>query len=210
MAAQDRALGAEILAGMSHQAIFLEQAKPAVDLAHAAHRTAARARIPALIAEASVMKAHAYARLRNEAECTKALTEAEAVFNQADRGGDPHWIGYLDEAYLAAIFGHCFRSLGRQEQAKRFALRSLDMSPGYVRGRLFNTLLLAGTHALKPKADVDQACAIGHEALDLASTVSSARAVTYIDGLVRQLRPWRSVPKVKEFIERAGIVIAQS
>src|SRR5262249_8892972 len=138
MTARDRALGAEILAGMSHQAVFLGQAEPAVELAHAAYKTASRTQVPVLIAEASIMKAHAYARLRNEEECTKALTEAEVVFGQADRSGDPHWIGYLDGAYLAAISGHCFRALGQRDQAERFARRSLEMNNGYIRGRLFN------------------------------------------------------------------------
>src|SRR5262249_32969740 len=156
--------------------------------------------------EASIMKAHAYARLRNEEECTKALTEAEVVFGQADRSGDPHWIGYLDGAYLAAISGHCFRALGQRDQAERFVRRSLEMNNGYIRGRLFNTLLLASSCALGPRADVDQACAIGHEALDLAGSVSSARAITYIDRLVRQLRPWGSDQKVKELEERAKSV----
>lgn len=207
MAAHDQALGAEILAGTSHQAIFLGRAKPAVELARAAHQTATRARVPALVAEASVMKAHAYARLNMERECTEALTEAETTFDQADRAEDPQWISYLDEAYLAAISGHCFLALGHREQAQRFARRSLDMHPGYVRGRLFNTLLLAGTHVLE--REVEQTCAVGNEALDLASTVSSGRAVTYIDGLVRQLQPWRTDRRVKAFAERAKMVTAQ-
>lgn len=207
MGAQDRALGAEILAAMSHQAIFLGQPQPAVELAHAAHQTATRARMPALIAEASAMKAHAYALVGKEKECTDAITEAENVLGQADRTEGPHWISYLDEAYLAAISGHCFRKLGKQTQAERFARRSLDMSPGFVRGRLFNNVLLAGAHVLKE--DIDQACAVGHEALDLAGEVSSARAITYIGGLRQQLRPWRTDQRVKEFEDRAKIVVAQ-
>jgi transcriptional regulator with XRE-family HTH domain len=207
MGAQDRALGAEILAGMSHQAIFLRQPQPAVELAHAAYRTAERAREPTLVAEASAMKAHAYALLGKEKECTDAITEAETVLGKADRANGPHWISYLDEAYLAAISGHCFRVLGKQPQAERFARRSLKMSPGFVRGRLFNNVLLAGAHVLKE--DIDQACAVGHEALDLTGEVSSARAITYIEGLCQQLNPWRTDRRVKEFHDRAKIVIAQ-
>src|SRR5262245_2463357 len=62
-AADDRPLGAEILAAMSHQATYLGDSGTAVELARAAGRTAEHAGVPVLIAEALVMEAHAYARL---------------------------------------------------------------------------------------------------------------------------------------------------
>jgi hypothetical protein len=82
------------------------------------------------------------------------------------------------------------------------------MNTGYARGRLFNQLLLASSHVLA--RDVDQACTVGHQALDLAEQISSARAVTYIDRLVRDLMPWRTDARVKEFSERARLVAAQA
>jgi len=53
-----------------------------------------------------------------------------------------------------------------------------------------------------------QACTVGHEALDLASSMSSARAVAYMDRLVRDLGHWRGDRRVKEFTERARTVMA--
>lgn len=58
--------------------------------------------------------------------------------------------------------------------------------------------------------DVDQACSVGHQALDLAEQMSSARAVTYIDRLVRDLKPWRTDARVKELSEHARLVTAQT
>lgn len=201
--AQDRPLGAEILAAMSHQAIFLGDNHTAIDLAQAAHRTAARANVAALTAEASVMQAHGYAQLGDEHTSMRALTDAEAGFDRADRAGDPQWLSYFDEAYLAAISGHCFRALGHHRQAERFARRSLDMSSGYQRGRLFNQLLLGRAHALA--GQLDQACAAGHDALDLADQMSSARAVAHVERLLGDLRPWRRHPMVEELAERARL-----
>lgn len=66
---------------------------------------------------------------------------------------------------------------------------------------------LAGSHVLA--LDVDQACGVGHQALDLAGQMSSARAITYIDRLIRDLKPWRTDARVKEFVERARLVTAQ-
>lgn len=203
-AAQDRALGAEILAAMSHQAIFLRKPQPALDYANASYQAAIRERLPALAAEALIMQAHALALQRKTPECVRMLHEAETILASAERDNDPHWISYLDEAYLAAIAGHSFRLLGQPRQAERFARRSLDMTPGYVRGRLFNTVLLAQACILCK--DIEQACAVGHQALDLASTVSSARAATQISSLLGDLAPWRSEPTVKNLIERAALV----
>jgi transcriptional regulator with XRE-family HTH domain/tetratricopeptide (TPR) repeat protein len=206
MGAKDRSLGAEILAGMSHQAIFLGQPEPALRLAQAAHATATRAGVSALVAEAAAMTAHAHALTGNEAACTIALTEAEQVLEHADQSQDPQWISYLDEAYLAAISGHCFRTLGKHQNALKFANRSLDMNRSYVRGQLFNTLLLAGTHVLA--GDVDQACTVGHDALDLAETVSSGRVTAQLGRLMHELRPWQSDRRVKELTEHGKAVTA--
>ena len=202
--AQDRALGAEILAAMSHQAIFLRKPQSALEYADAAYQTATQEKLPALVAEALIMRAHALALQGKAPECVHALHEAEVILAGAERKNDPHWISYLDEAYLAAIAGHSFRRLGQPRQAERFARRSLDMTPDYVRGRLFNTVLLAQAYLLYK--DIEQACVVGHQALDLAETVSSARATTQISSLLGDLAPWRSEPTVKNLTERAALV----
>ena len=93
------------------------------------------------------MEAHGHARAGESAACATALSAAEVALDQADRSSDPDWIGYFDEAYLSAKFGHCLRELGDQPQAIRFAERSLQMSEGYERGRVFNLTLLAHSHA---------------------------------------------------------------
>ncbi|WP_051366936.1 helix-turn-helix domain-containing protein [Hamadaea tsunoensis] len=204
--AGDRALGAEILAGMSHQAIFIRKPNAAVNLARAAGRTAERAGVHALVAEASLMRAHAHAVAGEEQQTTSALTQAETVLAGGVRDADPHWIGYFDEAYLAAIKGHCFRELEHPALAREAAEQSLAMRPGYIRGQAFNELLLAGAHA--QAGDVDQACAVGHRALDLASGMSSVRVIHNIDRLLRELRPWRTDRRVKALAERAAAATA--
>jgi hypothetical protein len=50
--------------------------------------------------------------------CTRALSIAEVTLDKADRSGDPQWIGYFDEAYLSAKFGHCFKELGQAKTAQ--------------------------------------------------------------------------------------------
>jgi hypothetical protein len=47
---------------------------------------------------------------------------------------------------MAAKFGHCFKELGEGAKAEQFAVRSLNMVDGYVRGRAFNVVLLANAY----------------------------------------------------------------
>ena len=122
--AQDHALGGEILAGMSHQAVYVGQPDDALDLARAAQTSANKAGLPALLAESLIMEAHAHALNKDAAACASALNAAEQAFARTT-ADNPAWLRYFDEAYMSAKFGHCFRELGNGEMAEHFARRSL-------------------------------------------------------------------------------------
>lgn len=79
--------------------------------------------------------------------------------------------------------------LGQSHEAELFARRSLQMSDGYERGKLFNTALLASTLADQRK--VDEACAIGHVAVGMAESVRSVRSAAYLADVARRLAPFR-------------------
>lgn len=185
-AANDEALMGEILAAMSHQATYLGDGAQAIDLARAAGQIGQRRGVAALVAESHVMEAHGHATLGQHVNCAKSLHSAEAALDRADRSSDPHWIGYFDEAYLAARFGHCFRILGDSTNAVRFAERSLIMnSDRYARGHAFNLTLLAHSHA--QCGNVEQACQIGQKAVAATAGLRSERAVTYLRDFRRDL-----------------------
>ena len=198
--ADDHALGGEILAGMSHQAVYIGQSDDALDLARAAQTSARKAGLPALLAESLIMEAHAHAANKDALACTSALNAAEKAFAQSKDGG-PAWLSYFDEAYMAAKFGHCFKELRDGPQAEHFAKRSLDMVDGYTRGRTFNVLLLANAHL--QQRDLDAACATGNQALDLAAGLRSARTIRYMRDLRRRMSAFGNQPNVREFQARA-------
>jgi hypothetical protein len=206
-AAGDETLGAEILAGLSHQASYLRDGATAVDLARAAQQTARAHGLDALLAEAAVMEAHGHACAGNEAACSRALSDAEMALDRADRSADPQWIGYFDEAYLSAKFGHCFKELRQPATTKRFALRSLDMDNSYVRGRAFNLALLSTAHA--QAGEVEAACSVGADAVALVREMDSVRANEYIRALRRELTPYEMSPAVVNFDQAAGDLLAQ-
>lgn len=187
---EDHALSAEMLAGMSHQAAFHGVPESAVDLALAARQTAKQAGLPMLQAEAAVMEAHGLALQHDKQGCLTALRDAEKAFASAETSDRPEWLRYFDGAYLSAKFAHSFRDLGQSREAEDFARRSLEMSEGYERGRLFNTALLASI--LADLGRVDEACAHGAVAVQMIGTMRSVRSAAYLADLARRLARYGS------------------
>lgn len=120
--AQDDGLAAEMLAGMSHHAAFYRAPEVAVDLALAARHAAKQSGIMALQAECAVMEAHGLALRKDVTGSLDALLDAEKAVASAANGDKPAWLGYFDDAYLAAKFAHTFRDLGKLvDVARRLA-----------------------------------------------------------------------------------------
>jgi hypothetical protein len=200
--AQDEALGGEILAAMSQQAIYVVQAEQAIDMAQTAHAAGRRAGLPLLQTETMVLEAHGHALRQDPRSCSQALRRAETAFDRAADSEAPSWLGYFDEAYFAAKIAHCFRVLGQGELAEKYALRSLEMNPDYVRGKTFNVALLAVSYALQ--GEVDQAYEQGLHAVDLAAGLDSARAVSYIRDVARCLGSGGGGSRTEQFKEYAA------
>jgi hypothetical protein len=187
---------------------MLRRADDALDLARTAQQSAVKSGLPALAAESLIMQAHALAVAKDPAACGRALNDAELEFARANVADTPPWLRYFDEAYMAAKFGHCFRELGQGAKAEQFACRSLDMVDGYVRGRTFNVVLLANAHL--QQQNLDEACAIGNQALDLGSGLQSARTIKYIRDLRRSMSRFNQEPAVADFQSRAHELLPAS
>ncbi|MEV6226827.1 XRE family transcriptional regulator [Saccharopolyspora shandongensis] len=195
----DHALSAEMLAGMSHQAAHARDGAVSVGLARAARDTAAGTGLAALESETAVMEAHGLALVRDKRGSVAALRDAEDAFSRADRVEHPAWLSYYDAAYLAAKMAHCMRELGDLRAAERFARRSLEMSAGYDRGKLFNTALLASI--LADLREIEEACAVGRDALRLGRKLQSARTRLYLQDFAKRLHRHQAVPVVVELGE---------
>lgn len=115
-AAGDTALGAEILAAMSHQATYVGRPGDAVDLARAAQIAARSAGLPALEAGCYMVEAHGHAARSDARSCANSLNAAEGAFDR-DGSNRPPWLFYLDTAYMAAKAAQCFRDLGENDRA---------------------------------------------------------------------------------------------
>ena len=199
--AGDPALGAEILAAMAQQSLYVSQPERAVDLARAAQTAAQRTGIPVLMTECHMMEARGYAAQHQSRACAHALTRARISFERRTDVSTPPWLAYFDEAYLAAKIAHCFRDLDQPAKAEEHASRSLDMDPAYQRGKTFNIAVLAT--ALAYQGRIDEACTHGRAAIDLAAGLTSARVNRYIRDLGRALHPYTGESSVRELMDYA-------
>jgi hypothetical protein len=205
--ANDHALGAEILAAMSHQATYVGRPDEAVDLARTAQVGARKAGLAALESECHVVEAHGHAARSDEASCASSLKAAERAFDRAE-STSPEWLRYFDEAYLSAKFAHCFRDLLDARRSAQYVERSLHMSDGYLRGRAFNLCLLASARAAE---DPYEAVRVGAQALSLAEVIASRRLISYLRVLQRRLRRHSQLPEVAYFRARvAGVASRRS
>jgi hypothetical protein len=198
--ADDHGLCAEILAAMGHQATYIGRSGEAVDLARAAQSAAVRAGHPALVAECHLIEAHGHAGLADSRATSGALRAGERAFERDDPN-PPAWLAYFDGAYLAAKVAHCFLALGSDAQTAVYAERSLEMNEGYVRGRVFNLLMLATAHA---PAEPEEAVRVGTVALGLVEGLQSKRALSYLRRLQHRLKPHAGRPEVQGFHARAA------
>jgi hypothetical protein len=202
-AADDRALGANVLGFMSCQAKDLEQYGEATKLAEAARQGYAGAS-PRVAAILNLRAAEAYAQTGEVAECRNAIDAAyEALRATPPESGDPDWSYWLDEAQVNAQAGYCYLRLEdwpRSQSHLRTALRLQDDI--YSREAALRQALLAVTYARQ--GDPEQACEVGTRAVDLlAEDVDSQRCIGHVRRVQRALDPYRRVGTVVDFNERA-------
>ncbi len=97
---------------------------------------------------------------------------------------------------------YSFRELGQPEAADRFAAGSVDMNPGYARGRVFNLSLLASVCV--QLGEVERAAALGIDATEMAASMRSARTRDYLTALGGELAPFAGNPQVDDFLDRTA------
>jgi len=200
--AGDRAFCGEILAARSHHAIHLGHPVEALVLARAAQRNASKSDVSALLAESYELEANGHALVGNARESLSSLRKAEVAFQRSNAASQPDWLHYLDDGYLAARFAHCFRDLKQWNQARDFGLQAVKMSENLARTRVFNTAVLATAYV---ETDLDEACALGLQAANLAITFQSARVLHYIRDVRHRLHDRHGDhPQVRQFSEQVS------
>jgi transcriptional regulator with XRE-family HTH domain len=213
-AAGARALGAHILADMSIQAYDLGQAREALALAEAGHRAARDCGSPSTAARCSVLQARAHGLAGDAAATARAMVAAEQELVRADLPDEPTWIQFFNEEQLAAEIMYASHDLGRAAQVQQYAPTVLKSSAGMQRREVLAATTLAASylpsrHGTTSAVDVELACKILTDALPSAAGLTSARGLSSINAVRRQLAPYRAradVQQVEEgFRQLAGV-----
>ncbi|MFC4494460.1 transcriptional regulator [Streptomyces ovatisporus] len=205
-AAGDRAFGGYVLAaGMSHLAAILGNPREVAQLARAAQEGARGHVTPRVEALFRAAEARGHALTGDAAECGRLCGEAVAAMDRAETGGepgdDPQWIAHFGRAYLADELAHCHSDLRQPDETAEQARAALAGHPeNRVRRRSIGLFLLASAYV--QKRELEHACEVGAQAVNLLESLRSGRSSEYAASLRRQLAPFVKVPVVGEFAVR--------
>ncbi|MGH4019413.1 MAG: hypothetical protein ACRDT0_09300, partial [Pseudonocardiaceae bacterium] len=206
--ADDRPLGAHILATMTLQAAREGQPAEGVTLIETALAGTRGRATPALLAELHIRQALACATLRDTSACTAAISQAGTQAEQLTPDDDPTWLYWLDPASIAISAGNCLLQVGQAEQAAAMLHEGLgQLSQSRMRDRQVYTTYLADARTRPGKQrDLDAAAGLGLQSLDLAESLNSTRGTDLLRDLYFRMKAHDTVPAVREFLERVEAV----
>jgi hypothetical protein len=207
--ADDRALGAHILAAMTNQAARHGQPAAGVTFIETALAGVRGKATPALLAELHIWRALAFATLRDASACTAAISQAHTQAEQLKPDDDPSWLYWLDPTAITITAGNCHLLLGQTEQGLILLDKGIaELDESFVRDRQLHLTQLAEARA-RPgeQCDLEAAAGLGMESLDLAESLDSTRGTALLHDLYLRMKPHDTVPAVRDFLERVeGLV----
>ncbi|MFF0295478.1 hypothetical protein ACFYST_05695 [Kitasatospora sp. NPDC004614] len=201
----DRPFVANVLACLSLQATYQDQAREAITLARAAQDSARLSGgTPRLMAMLSMREAFGHATEHDQEATHRAINEALRQFERIDpTDDDPAWVQYFDRTKLTVDTGIALGQLGDAEAAEPLIAEALQgEAAANHRGRAFHTFWLARTQL--QRHEVELACATATEALNLAADVESPRVLAHLREFSELLHPYQSAPIASELVRRIG------
>lgn len=221
MAAGDRRYAAAVLSEMSRLTAQiainaltehdrLRNGRQTVALARAGLTVTQGTATPAQAAELHALEAWGLALSGDARAARHAVLEAQRCYESVRPEDEPPWLGFYTEAAFASDLGKCLSGIGEHAQAIKLVAGVLrDYEPWRVRARCFAQTDLAGTHLLG--RDLEQAAALGRDALRTAAQVNSARTLDRLRTLQRQARPLcAGSPHLRELDERITVFLGRS
>jgi hypothetical protein len=208
--ADDRPMGAHILASMANQAARHGRPADAVTLIETAIAGTRGRQTPALLAQLHMRHAYAFASLRDTSACTAAISKACIQVDQLKPDDDPPWLYWVSPAAIMVNTGDCLRELGQFAHAAAMLTEGIgQFSESFVRDRQIYVTHLADALARPGKQrDFDAAAGLGMESIDLAESLDSTNGLGYLRDLYHQLKPHTKLPAVRDFLERAQGFVA--
>jgi len=208
--ADDRQLGAHILACMADQAARHGQPAEAVTLIETAVVGLRGRATPRLLAELYIRKAYALATLEDGPACTAAVSKARTEVERFESDSDPLWLYWVSPAEITAGAGDCLLQLGQSHQATALLDEGIAMfDESFARDQQIYLTHLADALARPGKQrDLDAAADRGLAAVQLAESLASTRGIDCLRELYARMQPHAPVPAVRDFLQRAREVLA--
>jgi hypothetical protein len=131
----DAALGAHVLAGMSHQALMMNHPREALRLATTGRHGLTKAYSAACASRLLALEAGAHAALGDATAASRAVAESERAFESINAETEPEWARFIDSAYLSGEWANTFASLHQSAETTRCARRSIAEASQHRRAR---------------------------------------------------------------------------
>jgi len=192
----DTEMATYILARKSQLAGDVCDTMAAIDCAAAArHLAQPGSRLHAL---ALTYGAHGEALAGRNAECLRALDNAQELLATMELDPNARWAPWLDAGYVDVHRAQSFTHLGvPQRGIGLFQAAIRDLPPSFRRDRGVYLAREALAHAVS--REPEQAAQVGTLALTIAAETQSGRIGSELGRLHAALYEWRAVPMVSEF-----------
>ena len=160
---------------------------------------------PVVRSWAMALEAMTQAWAQEPTQSLAALEAAETVLDDATPGAAPAWFDYYDRPRLAGFKGQVHIRLAQPETAHAVleeAMGALDPDAAKQRA----CYLADQATVCVDEGEVDQACQLGIQALELLGEVEYETGVQRVRDLRAKLRPWRDHPAVADLTEQLLLV----
>ena len=200
-AANNGPLAANIISTFSYQVANTASPRQAAMLARTAYagvRRDATATTRALLLERA---AWADAKSGDLASCERALGLVEDNLCENKSGEEPDWVYWLNRQEVDVMAGRCYTELNRPAKAEallRGALSGYD--DAFIRENSLYLSWLSEDYILL--GEIDAACEVATQILELRSRANSARTEERLRHLARLLRHYKTARSAAEFLDR--------
>ncbi|MBO0884904.1 MAG: hypothetical protein J2P17_32135, partial [Mycobacterium sp.] len=199
-AADDRALGANLLSSLAYQETNQNGGRSALLLAASAATGAPKA-APTARALFQERVAWAAANTGDHHTAGRALAEVERLYDQRRADVEPEWTYWLNPDEIDVMAARCFVALKRPEAAiPKLSDVLSHYDPSLTRERALYLSWLA--EACIQTGDLDHAVTVATECLELSDSTNSSRTTDRVQHLRQLLQQHASVACVRDFLDR--------
>jgi tetratricopeptide (TPR) repeat protein len=154
---------------------------------------------------AMALEAMTKAWAHEPAESLAALEAAESVLDDAVPEAAPSWFDYYDRSRLAGFKGQVHIRLAQPERAHAVLAEAIGaLDPDAAKQRA--CYLADQATVCVDEGEVDQACQLGVQALQLLGEIEYETGVQRVRDLRVKLRPWWNHPAVAALTEQLLLV----